>query len=600
MLPYQEKYINNIKEIETILDERKTAASDFGTWFEEQKRLTARLDELKEENNRLLKDNLFPVLDSLFGAGPETIRELEEFSDVIMDWRTNLDCGVYVVIHDALLSLYKYRKDRDGIIKELYKLGMGLYYLRRAVEAVPGEGSRSIMFRNELVFTEAGSYMRYFDDIDNEETRGYIIRALANISLCTPDHKRKIATSKRVLDIINDEHYRELAPGLPWDVFLRRTHQQMSANRTELTDGNLSKDELAYVLDSCYEVFKPEEVSDNPSARWLWPYYEMEYNLGYVDINMTLNRMERLSGGAEYNQYDMSGLYANVQIPIYYGTLLKENPDLRKDPHRIGFYGIAVEKMFRTLFTCPGEYIDDYFYYLVDLVISSYYETEGLPLYSEVIPRILKRFSPRLYTRSRRVGAIISEIAQEILKDDPGFFDDIPFIREIGDPEKKKEAVIKFSKECGLYQDFGMVKMNIGRTMSIRDFFDNEFEIYQLHTVSGYEDLKARESTVKYADIALGHHRWYDGSGGYPQEYVRNDSPMRQMTDISAVAMELVLNYRGDLDGLMDEIIRGGGSQFSPVVTAYLGDEDLRKRIGELLVRDSEELYKEIYQELIS
>ena len=67
MLPYQEKYINNIKEIETILDERKTAASDFGTWFEEQKRLTARLDELKEENNRLLKDNLFPVLDSLFG-----------------------------------------------------------------------------------------------------------------------------------------------------------------------------------------------------------------------------------------------------------------------------------------------------------------------------------------------------------------------------------------------------------------------------------------------------------------------------------------------------------------------------------------------------
>lgn len=64
--------------------------------------------------------------------------------------------------------------------------------------------------------------------------------------------KKHIDKKTRVVDIINYEHYRELAPGLPWDVFLRRTHQQMSANRTELTDGNLSKDELAYVLDSCY------------------------------------------------------------------------------------------------------------------------------------------------------------------------------------------------------------------------------------------------------------------------------------------------------------------------------------------------------------
>ena len=600
MLPYQEKYYNNLKEISSILDERKAAESDFETWFEDRKRMNLRLDELKKENIRILNDELFPVLDGLYGADGETIRGLEEFSDVLMDWRTNLDCGVYVVIHEALLSLYKFRKDRDGIIRELYKLGMGLYYLRRSVEAVKGKTSDSIRFRNELVFTEAGSYIRYFDDIDNEETRGYIIRALANISLCTSDHKRKIATSKRVLDIINDEHYRSLAPGLPWDVFLRRTHQQMSANRTELTDGDLTKEELAAVLDSCYEVFKPEEGAENPSVRWLWPYYEMEYNLGYVDIEMTMNRMERLSGSVDYDQYDMSGLYANVQLPIYYGTLLKEEPKQRKDPHRIGFYGIAVEKMFKTLFTCPGEYMDDYFYYLVDLVISNYYEMEGLPLYREIVPRLMKRFSPRLYMRSRKIGAVNCLIAETILSDDLNFFDDIPFIKAISDPEAKKDALVKYSRECGLYQDFGMLKMNIGHIMSIRDFFETEYEMYQLHTISGYDDLRERKSTEIFADVALGHHRWYDGSGGYPEEYIRNDSPYRQMTDVEAVSTELVMRFNGDIDKITNDIMSGAGKQFSPLVTAYLQDTDLKCKLNDILERDSKELFFEIYQELIS
>lgn len=604
MLPYQEKYLNNTSGIIAIIDGRKKTASDFDTWYGEQTAASARLKELRDDNIRILNDKLFPMLDGLHGESEENIKSLVEFGDALMDWRTNLDCGVYVAIHDAMLSMYRYRKDRDGIIRELYKLGMGLYYLRRSVEGVKGAGSDSITFRNELVFTEAGSYIRYYDEIDNEETRGYIIRALANVAICTKDHKRKIAASMRALEITRDEHFRELAPGLPWEAFQRKLHQQMSANRKELSSGDLTMNELAAVLDSCYEVFRPEEGAENPSVRWLWPYYEMEYNCGYVDAELTLNRIERLNGSVPYDQYDMSGLYANVQLPIYYGQLLREDSKALRDPGRIGFYSMAVDKMLKALFTCPAENMDDYYYYLVDLVITSYYETDGVPAYAELIPRFMKRFNMDLYIRSERIGEITEAIAEAIMMEEPGFFDDIGFLTETEDPELKKEAVLKFARESGIYQDFGAIKMNLGRTMAIRELFENEFGMYMLHTVSGYEDLKERSSTEKYADIALGHHRWYDGTDGYPEEYVRNDSQMRQMTDIAAIATELVMAYDADpgadTEALLDEIIAGGGTRFSPMAAAYLADETLRDRIEVILKRDKRELYYEIYQELIS
>ena len=146
--------------------------------------------------------------------------------------------------------------------------------------------------------------------------------------------------------------------------------------------------------------------------------------------------------------------------------------------------------------------------------------------------------------------------------------------------------------------------MNLGRMMAIRELFENEFGMYMLHPVSGYEDLRERRSTEKFADIALGHHRWYDGTDGYPEEYVRNSSEMRQMTDIAAIATELIMSYdeshSGNTEEIIDEIIRGGGTRFSPMAAAYLSDEELRKKLDHILKRDKRELYYEIYRELIS
>ncbi len=416
MLPYQAQYVSNTREIAALRDFYAVDASDFGNWYALQHRTADRVEQLRRDNNALLSSFLFPQLDDLFSASPEDIAALVAFGDELLDGKVNLDCGVYVLIHDSLLSLCRSRRDRDGVIRELYKLGTGLYYQDRMVLGVDDEHVRAFRFRNEMVFTEAGSYLKFFDEFDREETKGYVIRSLANVAICAQDKKRRIAITSRILRIVRDDYYRSLAPGLPWDAFLQKSLQQMSSNRSIMSKGGLSKEELAAVLDACYEMFKPEQNSAEPNVRWLWPYYEMEYTCGFVDLPTTLDRMEMLIRRAKSDQFDVSGLYANVQLPIYYGRLLQDNPFMKEREKRLRFLEQAYGKMLRTLMSYPLDQSNEAFRYDVTLVFSEYYDydPDGAQSYRAVTEQLIRRLFSRYYIRSRRAGRLMTCLANAI------------------------------------------------------------------------------------------------------------------------------------------------------------------------------------------
>lgn len=598
MEPFETQYIQNVREIAALRDLGTADGTTFEAWYEKRLSSDARISELKAENMSLLNRSLFPILDDLHNASAETVASLEAFAEQLMDWSTNLDCGVYILIHDALLSLYRVRRDRGGIIKELYKLGMGLFYQNRSIEGVERKHSAPFHFQNEMVFTEAGSYLKFFDQVEDETTKGFIIRALANIAICAKDTRRRVAVSARILRIVRDEYYRNLAPGLPWDVFLRRTQQQMSANRDVLSKGDLSTEDLAAVLDACHAVFEPEANTDNPNIRWLWPYYEMEYSCGFVDLKTTLERMERLIRSIPYDQYDASGLYANVQLPIYYGRLLRDNPSVRTKARYLQFLSEAYEKMMRTMMTLPQDRQDDFFVYNLNLVVTDYFETDGVPPYEEIALKLMRRFAGMHYADALRTGALLKTLCRFIDRSDPSFFSDLDFLRDAPDAETRSAALADYAEKCGMFCDFGLIKMNFDRLVRTRSLFDPEFALYQLHAVSGHDDLAARKSTARYADVALGHHRWYNGAAGYPESYVRNESRYRQMTDVAAVAVYLIDRADEDPNAAILEAISLGGKRFSPLVTAFLDDPECRAELLQVLTADRERYYRAVFEQL--
>ena len=119
----------------------------------------------------------------------------------------------------------------------------------------------------------------------------------------------------------------------------------------------------------------------------------------------------------------------------------------------------------------------------------------------------------------------------------------------------------------------------------------------RLHARMGSEALGKRLSTERFADVALGHHAWYQG-GGYPEDYVRLSSPYRQMTDVVAVGSYLLDDRRGDPQAAIQDVIAQEQKRFSPLVTAYLSSPRLRNDLCAILSGSEEPYYREFYRHL--
>ncbi len=596
MRSWQEEYVGNVKEIAAIRQLFSGEAAGFDAWYEAHRKREERLKVLRTRNAELLSDKLFPFLDALGGASEAEIRDLEAFSDCLMDWKTNLDCGVYAAIHEALLRLCRLRRDRDGIIRELYKLGMGTFYLDRALVGIEGREADSIRFQGEMLFTEAASYFRHFEQIGNEETKGYIIRSMANICLFVSDFKKKLNTTAKAIRVIRQPEVRAMAPGLPWDVYLRRSHQQMSTYRSGMDSRDITREEMATVMDSCYEVFKPEQQAKDPSVRWQWPYYDMEFQCGYVGLEETADRLEKLIDDMPADRFDQTGLYSNVHLPIFYGRMMRKHEKMNRDTDRRRFLNRAYRKMLRVLMTIPPECCNDDLYYSLRMAVSDFYEIPEAVSYRELSGRIMQRFAGRLYLRSLSAGELLAAFAAYILRFRGDYFSDIPFLQAIGDGEEREAALLRYARECGLYYDFGLLKMDMERTMQSRPLFESENRMFSLHTLSGYEDLRARASTEIYADIARGHHSSYSGAEEDPSGYVRIDSPYRRMTDLVALISDLMEREDGDIRAWARRVNGPEKHRFSPAAAAFLLDEELQNRFESILQAGGRERCRMAYE----
>lgn len=413
---------------------------------------------LSRRNMELLRNDFFPLLDDLLGAEPERIAELDEFSFQLCDGRNELDVGLFCQIHEALLSLYRYKEDRNAIIRELYWLGMGRNAICSKLVGLEWKDVEAYHISMRQCFIEAASYLKYYDEIDDTETRGYILRARANVALGQfPTPGEKIRLNKLTLDTF-------------------------------------------------------------------------------------LSRLEALLDGADPYDFSSDGMYAMASLPAFYSQYLSQYPD--RIPSRKQYLQQLYRRTLHYVDICPRKLGDrSAFQYLRQLCFT-YVETEGGIPYSEVLQKLMLRTAPEIYRHSHIVGVGAKALCSALLEADPAYFDDIGFIRSIADPVKKRAAVLDYAMGCGLFHDTGKISLIEMYTRTARQWFSEEYEMAALHTLAGKTLLEARESTRRYAPIALGHHAWYDGRGGYPPAYQRADCPARRMVDVVALVdwLEIIIN----------------------------------------------------------
>lgn len=602
MEPYQEEYIANLREIAALSPRRQPSEGTLADYTDRLRRDRARQKQLAARNMALLRENLFPVLDNLPEAGHQETEDLRQFAAALIQGRIELDAILYCQIHQSLLGLARHRRDRDGIIRELYSLGIGRYAQCSKLVGLDLSVSAPYTSQMRLCFVEAAAYLKYFDEIQDPDTRGYILRSLANTALgqfrVTSERVRLI---KNALQIMQDPAYREREPSLPWDRFVRQTHRLMTASISFSRETAMTAQDVADIMDSVYAVYDLHAQAEGAmAARPAFHYYAIEYYCGLDSMEGLLSKTERLLNSADLTDFSVEGMYAVISLTAFYCQYLQEYPEMLAGREEI------VEEQYRRVMRYtesfpPSQESESLLLYLRQLSYTYVETSRSLP-YGLFLQKLIFRFAPEIYLHSQAVGAAAA-LCRQIAGEEPGFFDDIPAVREISDPQEKLREIQRLALASGQFHDVGKINFTSLYANNGRQWFEEEHEMSRLHPVTGAKLLADRPSTSPYADAALGHHAWYDGSRDCA--YRRLECASRQMVDVVALVDWLknvtgtAVLYTGiemSFDEAVQEAIRLEGRRFSPLLTARLRERQTAELIRSALDQSRRETAAEMFE----
>ena len=609
MQPYQEEYIANLKDITLLSSQRQTSNQSLSDYLERLQHDRSRLEEKINRNIELLRDGLFPLFDRLFEAPCEELEELEEFAGTLINGKIELDAGLFCQIYQALLSRARHTQNRNAIIRCLYWLGIGRYHMCTKMVGIDFADIEHYMSQMRLCFAEAAAYLKYFDEIDDTETKGYILRSRANTALGQfKSASTKIRLTRQTLQILQDKDYHENAPKLPWDRYIYLTHQQMASSISYSRDHDMTAQDVASIMESAHIVHQrriEEAVNkqETPPIRSAFSCSAIEYYCGMFTLEALLGRMEELMDLADTSSFSQENMYAVVSLPAFYCQYLREYPE--QLPGREKYLENLYRKVISYVEDFPkGEANEQIFFYLRQLS-TTFIETSDSISYGDFQQIMLIHFAPDVYVHSQVVGRTAAVLCDMIISEEPDFFDDIEQIQRIQNPAAKRQAVLDFATNCGVFHDVGIINFISLFTRTARQWFDEEYEIAHLHTIVGNKRLATCASTRRYTSAALGHHSWYDGTHGYPEVYKRLECPCRQMVDVIGL-IDWIENsisrawLYGHPQKNFDEAIEGAlsleGKRFSPLLTARLRDKTITEKLRQSFIAARREAYRQLYE----
>ncbi len=595
MEDYQREYIENCKNYRDLVGTPFQAGDDFDACFETFIESMRRSEALASRNTKLIRVYLLPVLDDLYRQNTETLKDLEDFANELSDPPSTLDLALSEQIHSALLSAARRSGRRDDIIRELYNLGMVRYKIWNMFTGLPIPSLDGFRLRMMYCFAEAASFLKYFDEF-GEETCGYILRSFANQYLgIVDDWREKLACVRRSMQVFTDKHYREAAPNLPWDKYMEQLHQQMiTVLPHNDEEGTISPDAVVDVMESAHLIYELqyERARQNGEPllpQRLMPYFAVEYNCGLISREDLLAHMEEMMDSACPTAYDSSSNYQILSMAAFYSQYLRRMPEQLKQ--RTQYLNHIYRRSLRYVMAAPADKATDQMKLYMRQIMSTFLELPGGVTYEELALTMLLRFAPELYAHGYVVGRMAQALTGVILSGEPGFFDEIPEFQQLPpgkDGDARRDELIL---NTGILHDIGKLSFTSLYHHSGRKMLRIEDSALRMHPDAGWIRMKGYESTRLYADAARGHHRWYDGSSGYPESYHRKDSPYRSLVDVIAFA-DYLDSDREDDPALptrtvpFEEKIEAGielsGRQFSPLVTGWLHSSELLGELREL------------------
>lgn len=211
------------------------------------------------------------------------------------------------------------------------------------------------------------------------------------------------------------------------------------------------------------------------------------------------------------------------------------------------------------------------------------------------------------YAHSVHVSMIAEQLMRGVLAYQPelliGCLGDLQ-VSEISNNHKK---YLDFIHDAAMYHDIGKNSIASVVNNDYRPITDMEYSIIKQHPEMGMQYLDLAPSLQKFKDTTLGHHKWYNGKGGYPASFDNTKSPKRILIDIvtlsdclQAATERIGRNYKGDknFDTVMAEFRKDAGTRYNPDLVNLIDEHpDLAQKLSDLIDDGWVEIYYNIYSQ---
>ncbi len=617
------EYVERMAEIRRLSTPTLNEINDADEYRERLRDNFVRIGELAELNRKFLDTSFYPLMKSEENLSDERVEEMEEFGEELISPETgeSLDLPIMSLLSDRLLKDAE-KKGHLGSLIHLASDQIGTCYeLMNMTKRIIAYPEISDHYR-QRGFEMGDFFLRLLDKEkflkEDEECREIILMNarfsvvfFEGINGDKESNEKQLDLLEKLLTVTEDPFYREAASGFDWVYARFRTLSYYAMASESCNACGFDASQLKRIQEKSKELceywdankeYLEEMLEGMDDRRFLEAMYlRNTYLVGELPEEEYRDKLLEIYRGRDARDYNAASILLNLSIPSEYICLL-DRESLSMDEKFI--LKSIYENMISYAFHMPnGETLSIMLEYFSG-ILEDFIEIPGGVTFENMMLQCMVAFHPPTYVHSVMVGQITECLSGHLLRLHPELFIGILNCETVEDVKARRDELLSFAYHSALCHDFG--KISIIDTVFVygRRLLDMEFDLIKTHPRTGYNLMQRSASTRAFGEVALSHHKWYDNSRGYPDDFDTSKSPLKTIIDmvLCADCLDAATDTVGrsynkgkKLADFIGELREGSGDHYAPWLPELLSDEKTAADIEYLLLNGRQQNYRNVY-----
>ena len=625
MSTYKEEFDRFIDRMSKIRYLSSPALYDFDNADDYSNRLKNNFEtigHLAADNRHMLDELLYPILESNDKLDGDVVEEMSEFSEKLLSLAAdvtdfeNLDIPIMALIAERLAKDASVKDDIGNKIRQMDAAFIACYSLMNITSRITSNPDISANYRKRGI--EVGEYFlkllkkENFLTIPGEELRGLVLTDARFVSALyegVTDEKLNdlnLDLLDHMMRVSGDAFYLNAMPDFDWKYYQFRVlgyylqctddGNKRGFNKNQLKRILAAADAIEKLISSDPEYFK--EIGGTEAIPFMCA--RNRYYAGKLSENDYRRALMTEYEHRDRKAFGPDGNYDNVLIPLEFLSLMNERRTAEDRLMLKTFYRNISAYMFGMPNAGALSFVMEYF----SGIVQRFYEIPSVLTFYEFGLQTLAALHPPTYIHSLMVGQITECLCNYLIESDPERLVGVLGTKNAEEVAQKRGELLDFAYKAALCHDFGKILIIDTIFVYGRRLLDFEFDIIKSHPVLGSELLRRHESTKRYADVALGHHRFYDDSRGYPESFKTGESPDKPIIDMVMCAdcMDAATDSVGrsynrgkTLGEYITEVKEGSGTRYAPWIADLLDNPQLREDLRFMLSEGRSANYRDTF-----